>query len=58
MAKEKRDQMSWTEKSLKNPASVGVVVAILMVLGAITLFGLPIQLLPDIERPQISVITT
>jgi multidrug efflux pump subunit AcrB len=47
--------MTVTEASLKNPAAVAVVVALVAMFGLIALFDLPIQLFPDIERPQMSV---
>lgn len=49
--------MSLTEKSLKNPAAIAVIALMLMVLGALMLFRLPLQLFPDIERPQLAVQT-
>ena len=47
--------MNWTHKSLANPAAVAVFAAIILLLGVITLFRLPVQLFPDIDQPQISV---
>ena len=47
--------MNWTHKSLANPAAVAVFAAIILLLGVITLFRLPVQLFPDIEQPQITV---
>ncbi len=49
--------MKWTEQSLKNPAAVAVIAVIIILLGAVTVFRLPVQLFPDIDRPQISVNT-
>ncbi len=50
--------MSITTKSLKNPAAVMVVAAMVLVLGLVTLTNLPVQLFPDIEQPQLSIRTT
>ncbi len=49
--------MKLTEGSLKNPSGVLVAVAIVVVFGLFSLAKLPIQLFPDIERPQISIWT-
>jgi len=50
--------MNLTEVSLKNPAGVAVVVATLVLLGVWSLARLPIQLFPDIERPEITIQTS
>jgi len=47
--------MSITEKAVKNPAGVAVAVAIITLFGLFSLKGLPVQLFPDIDLPQISV---
>ena len=39
--------MNWTHKSLANPAAVAVFATIILLLGVITLFRLPVQLFPD-----------
>lgn len=49
--------MNLTRISTKNPAAVIVIVALIMVFGAIALYKLPSQLLPSIEQPQITVST-
>ena len=49
--------MSLTRISLQKPAGVAVGVAIVLVFGLYSLAHLPVQLFPDIERPQISVST-
>ncbi len=49
--------MRWTDRSLKNPAAVIVVVTIMLLLGVVTIFRLPVQLLPNIERPVMLVST-
>jgi multidrug efflux pump subunit AcrB len=47
--------MKLTEASLKNPAAVAVVVALVSLFGLLALFDLPLQLFPDIARPQMTV---
>lgn len=47
--------MNLTRTSLKNPAATLVVVILLLVFGLMAIKALPIQLLPDIERPQITI---
>jgi multidrug efflux pump subunit AcrB len=47
--------LNLTETALKNPHGVAVIVAVVVVFGVVSLLGLPVQLTPDIERPQISV---
>ena len=47
--------MSITERAVKNPAGVAVAVAIIALFGLFSLNGLPVQLFPDIDLPQISV---
>ncbi|MBD1582577.1 efflux RND transporter permease subunit [Pseudoalteromonas sp. S16_S37] len=47
--------MNLTRSSLKNPASVLVILTLIMLFGAISIFKLPIQLTPDIEEPQITI---
>ncbi len=49
--------MKLTETAIANPAGVGVVVAIVVLFGAFSLSGLPIQLFPEIEQPRMSVWT-
>ena len=49
--------MDITKASLKNPAAVAAVVALVVLFGALALQKLPLQLFPDIERPQIFVQT-
>ena len=50
--------MKITKQALKNPASVAVVVCLILLVGLMSLFSLPVQLFPDIERPRIAVQTT
>ena len=47
--------MSITERAVKNPAGVAVAVAIIVLFGLFSLKGLPVQLFPNIDLPQISV---
>ena len=47
--------MTITERAVKNPAGVAVAVAIIALFGLFSLNGLPVQLFPDIDLPQISV---
>ncbi|GHF29955.1 acriflavine resistance protein B [Kordiimonas sediminis] len=49
--------MNLTEKSLKNPAAVFVLTAMVIILGIMMLTRLPVQLFPEIERPQLGVQT-
>lgn len=49
--------MQLTKASLNNPAGVAVALALIVVFGMVSLGRLPIQLFPDIERPQISIST-
>ena len=49
--------MKLTEYSLKNPAASIVIAVMAVVLGLVMLTKLPVQLLPDIERPQLSIQT-
>src|SRR5271169_5351266 len=46
-----------TGAGLKSPAAVAVGVAVTILFGAFALYSLPIQLFPDIERPQIGIET-
>jgi len=46
-----------TAASLKSPASVAVAVAVAILFGVFALATLPVQLFPDIERPQIGIQT-
>ncbi len=46
-----------TESALKNPAGVAAAVALVVLLGVLSLSRLPIQLFPDLSQPQISIQT-
>ena len=49
--------MKLTKSALASPAAISVGIALILLLGLISLFKLPIQLFPDIERPQIGIQT-
>ena len=49
--------MSLTLNSIRNPAGIAVVVAIIAFFGLFSLTKLPIQLFPNIDEPQISINT-
>ncbi len=49
--------MALLEQSLKNPQAVLAGLAIVLLFGTLSLFEFPIQLLPDIDRPQLSIST-
>lgn len=49
--------MKLIETSLKNPIAVGMVVVLVAVFGLLSLRELPLQLFPDIQRPQIAIQT-
>jgi len=49
--------MGLTRVCLKNPAAVAVILAIIALLGAMSIQRLPVQLFPNIERPVIGVWT-
>lgn len=47
--------MKLTEASLRNPAAIAVAVVMVCAFGLMSLLDLPLQLFPDIERPQMSI---
>lgn len=49
--------MTLTRLSLSNPVAVTVAVILAVLFGALSLFRLPIQLTPEVERPEISITT-
>ncbi|WP_448213452.1 efflux RND transporter permease subunit [Colwellia sp. MEBiC06753] len=49
--------MKLTSTALRSPAAVSVTVALILLVGLISLVKLPIQLFPDIERPRIAIQT-
>lgn len=50
--------MKLTRQSLDNPAAVAIVAAVIMLLGVASIFQLPAQLLPQIQKPIISVVNS
>lgn len=50
--------MDITKLALKNASGVGIVVGLIVFLGFYSLFKLPVQLFPDIDRPRISIQTS
>ena len=46
-----------TKASISSPATVAVGVAVIILFGVFAVYSLPIQLFPDIDRPQIGVET-
>lgn len=50
--------MSPTEFSVRHPVSIAMMVVIAVTLGVISVFGLPIEMFPQLEFPMISVQTT
>ncbi|GAB4570986.1 MAG: efflux RND transporter permease subunit [Rhodothalassiaceae bacterium] len=50
--------MTLTDKALRNPAAMAVMVAIIFAFGLLAIFRLPLQLFPAIERPVIAVQTS
>jgi multidrug efflux pump subunit AcrB len=49
--------LNLTANSLKNPAAIAVVVAVILIFGVSSLLHLPVQLFPDIENPTIAIQT-
>ena len=49
--------MDITRASLNNPAAIAATLALVMLFGVLAMFDLPLQLFPDIDRPQMSVLT-
>ncbi|KZN56014.1 hypothetical protein N474_12105 [Pseudoalteromonas luteoviolacea CPMOR-2] len=49
--------MNLTSKSINNPAIIAVITCLVFMLGCLSIFKLPNQLLPTIERPQLHVST-
>lgn len=47
--------MSLTRASIKNPAAVGVITVLILLFGFISITKLPIQLVPNIQQPQINI---
>ena len=49
--------MDYVRFSISNPVKVSVVVMMLMLFGFISLFTIPIQLVPNVDQPIITVTT-
>ena len=47
--------MRLTKSSLANPAAVAIIAAVVILLGVMSIFSIPAQLLPQIEKPVMSV---
>ena len=50
--------MRLTQLSLANPAVIAIVAAVIVVLGVLSVIGIPAQLLPQIEKPIVTVFTS
>lgn len=50
--------MTLTRICLGNPVAVKVAVILALIFGALSLFRLPIQLIPEVEEPEITIRTT
>ena len=50
--------MALLDQSLKNPPAVMACLVLVFLFGAISVFKFPIQLLPDIDRPALSISTS
>ena len=49
--------MSWTRLALSNPTATLVAVLLVALFGALSLSRLPVQLTPEVERPEITIRT-
>ena len=49
--------MGWTRLALTNPVATIVAVLLLMMFGALSLMRLPVQLTPEVEKPEITIRT-
>jgi multidrug efflux pump subunit AcrB len=49
--------MRLTQLSLANPAAITIVAAVVVLLGLLSVLGIPAQLLPQIEKPIVTVVT-
>ena len=47
--------MRLTRTSLANPAAVAIVASVVVLLGILSIFQIPAQLLPQIEKPVVTV---
>ncbi len=49
--------MDITRASLNNPAAIAAALALVLLFGVLALLELPLQLFPDIDRPQLSIVS-
>ena len=49
--------MSWTRLALGNPVATLVAVLLVVLFGALSLARLPVQLTPEVEKPEITIRT-
>ena len=49
--------MSWTRLALSNPVATTVAVLLVVLFGALSLLRLPVQLTPEVEKPEITIST-
>ena len=49
--------MSWTRAALDNPIATFVGVLLVVLFGALSLYRLPVQLTPEVEKPEITIRT-
>jgi multidrug efflux pump subunit AcrB len=49
--------MRLTQISLANPAAIAIIAAVIVLLGVISMINIPAQLLPQIEKPVVTVFT-
>ena len=50
--------MGWTRLALSNPVGTLVAVLLMVLFGAVSLGRLPVQLTPEVEKPEITIRTT
>lgn len=48
--------MKLTRQSLNNPVAVGIVTAVILLLGIASMLSMPAQLLPQIEKPIVTIV--
>ncbi|MDX1433967.1 MAG: efflux RND transporter permease subunit [Gammaproteobacteria bacterium] len=49
--------MSWTRLALSNPVATLVAVLLVVLFGLVSLWRLPVQLTPEVEKPEITITT-
>jgi multidrug efflux pump subunit AcrB len=49
--------VSWTRLALSNPVATTVAVLLVVLFGALSLLRLPVQLTPEVEKPEITIST-